>query len=304
MGGLTAAAGPTPIRRSGGTHSAEFLPSAASGIEALRIVSDRGFPRHSHDQFGIGVLGFGAHRSWSGRGPVEAEAGDVITVNPGEMHDGHPVDGQARGWRMLYLDPGLAARIVQDEVADPFESARPVARDPGLAGHVDRLFRRITGAGPDPLAVEEDLLRTVMHCLLRHGGRPQAPPAPPPSVARALRCLDEAPHLPVSLADLAALSGVSRFQLLRGFARAVGTTPHAYRLQRRVGLARRLLAAGSSPADAAAAAGFADQSHLTRAFARQFGVTPARYRSALGAARGTASDGLRNPVQDPCPRPA
>ncbi|MEH3144529.1 MAG: AraC family transcriptional regulator [Methylobacterium frigidaeris] len=252
------------------------------GIAALRIVSDRGFPRHSHDQFGIGVLGFGAHRSWSGRGPVEAEAGDVITVNPGEMHDGSPVAGRARGWRMLYLDPTLAARAVQDEVPHPFESARPVVRDRCLAGHVERLFRRLTEVGTDPLAVEEDLLRTVMHWLLRHGGRPAPLPAPPPCVARALRRLDEAPHLPVSLAELAALSGVSRFQLLRGFSRTVGTTPHAYRLQRRVGFARRLLAAGSRPAAAAAEAGFADQSHLTRAFVRQFGVTPGRYRAALG----------------------
>jgi AraC-like DNA-binding protein len=28
-------------------------------------------------------------------------------------------------------------------------------------------------------------------------------------------------------------------------------------------------------------AGFADQSHMTRAFRRQFGVTPARYQAAV-----------------------
>ncbi len=85
----------------------------------------------------------------------------------------------------------------------------------------------------------------------------------------------------MTLAELAGLSGVSRFQLLRGFARSVGTTPHAYLVQQRVRLARRLLAAGSGPAAAAAEAGFADQSHMTRAFVRQYGVTPARYRAAL-----------------------
>jgi AraC-like DNA-binding protein len=35
------------------------------------------------------------------------------------------------------------------------------------------------------------------------------------------------------------------------------------------------------PADAAAEAGFSDQSHMTRAFVRQLGVTPARYRAAV-----------------------
>jgi AraC-like DNA-binding protein len=61
----------------------------------------------------------------------------------------------------------------------------------------------------------------------------------------------------------------------------VGITPHAYLVQRRVRLARGLLAAGRTPAQAAAEAGFADQSHLTRAFLRQLGVTPGRYRAAL-----------------------
>jgi hypothetical protein len=34
---------------------------------------------------------------------VDAEAGDVITVNPNGVHDGIPV-GEARVWRMLYFD--------------------------------------------------------------------------------------------------------------------------------------------------------------------------------------------------------
>ena len=74
---------------------------------------------------------------------------------------------------------------------------------------------------------------------------------------------------------------MSRFQLLRGFTRDVGITPHAYLIQKRIGLCRRLLAAGQSLADAALLAGFADQSHMTRAFVRQFGITPGRYKSAL-----------------------
>ena len=117
--------------------------------------------------------------------------------------------------------------------------------------------------------------------LARHGSRPLPVAGPAPLVARALQRLRESPERPATLAELAALSGVSRFQLLRGFARTVGVTPHAYLIQQRVRLARRLLAAGRRPAEVAAEAGFADQSHLTRAFRRQLGVTPARYRAAV-----------------------
>lgn len=38
---------------------------------------------------------------------MEAQAGDVITVNPGEVHDGAPIDDNGRAWSMLYFDPSL-----------------------------------------------------------------------------------------------------------------------------------------------------------------------------------------------------
>ena len=262
-------------------HRAEQHRSAVRGIEACALVSNQFFPRHAHDQFGIGVIASGAQRSWSGIGPVEAEAGDVITVNPGEIHDGNPVQGRVRSWRMLYIDPGVLFGSVTEKVTSGTEFARPTLQDPLLAHRFARLFAGITDPVPDALAVDEDLLRTIAHLLIHYGSRPFPAGGPAPSVARALKHLDEAPEQPVTLAELSALSGVSRFQLLRGFVRAVGITPHAYLLQRRVRLARRLLVAGRLPAQAAAEAGFADQSHLTRAFRRQLGVTPARYRAAV-----------------------
>jgi len=247
----------------------------------MTLLTDHAFPRHSHDGFGIGVMTAGAQRSWSGIGAVEAAAGDVITVNPGEMHDGAPLGGP-RGWRMLYLDPALVMREVAEAAGDAPEIARPALRDAVLRGLFERLFARATAVVPEPLALEEDLLRALVHLLRRHGARPLPMRPSSPGVAAARRRLDEAPERAVTLAELAALSGVDRFALLRGFARETGATPHVYLVQRRVRLARRLLAAGHVPAEAALRAGFADQSHLTRAFRRQLGVTPARYRAAVG----------------------
>ena len=254
--------------------------SALSGVEAMTLLTDHAFPRHSHDGFGIGVMAAGAQRSWSGIGWVESEAGDVITVNPGEMHDGAPIGG-ARGWRMLYLNPALVARELVDEGDDRLEIARPALRDPVLTDLFARLFAEATGAMSEPLALEEVLLRMLAHLLRRHGTCPRPVPRTSAAVTLARQRLDEAPEAPTTLAELAVLSGVSRFQLLRSFARETGITPHAYLVQRRVRLARQLLTAGRTPAEAAQDSGFADQSHMTRAFRRQFGVTPARFQAAL-----------------------
>jgi len=262
-------------------HQVEQHRSRIQGIEAMTLVSNHHFPRHSHDQLGIGVIAFGAQRSWSGVGAVNASAGDVIMVNPGEVHDGAPLDGNPRGWRMIYIDPALVVREVEEEIAGQVEIVHPVARDRLLAAHFARLFACLIASQSARLAAEENLLRSLVYVFGQHGMARPSSSGPSPCVARAVQRLDSAPDTSVSLAELAALSGASRFQLLRGFAREIGITPHAYLVQRRVRLARQLLADGQTPAQAALLAGYADQSHMTRAFVRQLGVTPGRYRAAI-----------------------
>ena len=87
---------------------------AIEGVEAVEADTAHSFGRHTHDQFGIGVIIRGAQKSASGRGPVEAGPGDMITVNPGEVHDGHPIGAEGRSWRMLYFDPNVIAQAVLD----------------------------------------------------------------------------------------------------------------------------------------------------------------------------------------------
>jgi AraC-like DNA-binding protein len=92
--------------------------------------------------------------------------------------------------------------------------------------------------------------------------------------------IEEDPSGPLTLSELAALSGVSRYQIVRAFARELGTTPYAYVIQCRVRLARPPLVKGETLAAAAQLAGFSDQSHMTRAFVRQLGISPGRYLAA------------------------
>ncbi len=261
-------------------HRAEQHRTALAGVEAVSLRSDRGFPRHAHDTYGIGILLEGGHRSWSGRGPVEAGPGECIAVNPGEMHDGHPVGRAARSWRMLHLDPALLADLDPGR-SGTVEIVRPAFRDPALATGLLAAHALLADPATDPMAGETALLRVLRRLLDRHGDRRIRSAKAAPCIRRAVDLIEAAPERPLTLADLAAAAGIGRFQLLRAFARDVGTTPHAYLLQRRVRLARAALARGETPAASALLAGFADQSHLTRAFGRQFGTTPARYRAAV-----------------------
>lgn len=96
-----------------------------------------------------------------------------------------------------------------------------------------------------------------------------------PELGRVIAYIDDQLDQPLALADLAAVAGISPSYLIRQFKQATGLAPHQYLVQRRVQRARELLAAGTLPIGAVAAAvGFADQSHLDRHFKRLLGVSP------------------------------
>lgn len=273
-------------------HRCRVIASPWPGVHSVHTDSARSFARHSHASFGIGVLAQGAHKSASGRGPVEACAGDLLASNPGEVHDGRPAQGQTpRRWHMVHLEAEVLASMTGPErPAGEVEWTHPVIRDARLRAVLVRLLWRLDrwNAGrrsdADALACEESLVQACGLMLARH-----ANVALPAQVDRELaqvreRIADEL-LAPPSLAELAAMAGLGKYQLLRRFAAAYGMPPHAWLLQQRAERARRRIREGDTLAAAALASGFADQSHMTRVFARQFGFTPGAWQRAAAAGR-------------------
>ncbi|MGH7004354.1 MAG: helix-turn-helix transcriptional regulator, partial [Alphaproteobacteria bacterium] len=171
---------------------------------------------------------------------------------------------------------------MQEGASASGEFILPAMENANAAQLFRQLFRCMTAerAASSELQRQELLLR-LLPALIdrpREGG---AAPSAPVAIRMAQAMIDDAPLAAVTLAHLAAATGLSRFQVLRGFSRVTGLTPHAYLMQRRTDLARRLIAGGSGLADAAIASGFADQSHMTRLFVRKYGIAPGAYAAAL-----------------------
>ena len=143
-------------------------------MHCTHVESERHFSRHSHACYGFGVVEQGAQRSVSGRGNVDSKAGDVITTNPGEVHDGHPLGGVSRRWRMVYVEPDRMASLGGASGAD-VEFVRPVIADAALARSIRRLLDRVeawnrvgTSADETSLACEEALALASTRLLARH----------------------------------------------------------------------------------------------------------------------------------------
>jgi len=279
---------------------ADVFATPWPGIHATRIDSARHYPRHSHATYGFGVIERGAQRSASGRGQVDAHAGDVITNNPGEVHDGKPIGDGGRLWRMLHLEPAMFAATLGDADADraslEIALTRPVIQDRALRHALRRLLARIddwNAAGDlragDALACEEALARVGAILRQRHSTQAHSPSdagtanttGPPAELGRVRELLAERLLDPPPLAALAELAGLGKFQLLRRFAKAYGMPPHAWLIQQRAERVRSLVQAGAPLGTAALDAGFSDQSHMTRVFVRQFGFTPGAWQRAM-----------------------
>jgi AraC-like DNA-binding protein len=264
----------------------EFAAHQTGLNDLLAVTGESGhsFARHTHDDYGIGLVVAGGQISASGRGQVEAGPGDIITVNPGEVHDGAPVGDKGRHWHMLYLSPDLLKRISSGfdraQSSQP-EFHNPVIRDKETARRFAFAWQTILpeiASDVSALGREEALLGLFGGLVSQ---RPLAAArSQRPAMARVKAMLDDDIQQNPSLEHLAHEAGLSRYQTLRAFAETTGFTPHAYLIAQRTRHARQLILAGSRLADAAAASGFADQSHMTREFRKRYGFTPAALRKA------------------------
>jgi AraC-like DNA-binding protein len=269
------------------SHRSNVVATPLLGVFVTLTDSTRSFPRHWHGNYGLGVVDWGAQRSASGRGVVEAFAGQCITHNPGEVHDGIPIGGTARRWRMFHIEPAAMAGLFGVASSADLEWHAPVLDDQVLRSALGRALTASEAFGSsqqstdsaDSALLEEALLLAVGQASPQARSRQAGQHRGEDLAIVFERLADDVRQAP-TLDELAALAGTSRYTLVRQFGRRHGLPPMAWLLQLRLQRARERIATGWGLADTALSCGFSDQSHLTRLFARQFGYTPGSWRRA------------------------
>ncbi len=248
------------------------------------------YHRHSHEGYSFGVTEDGAQSFRCRGGGHTSVTGMVMAFNPDDPHDGHPADEFGFTYRIIHIGTGLVAAVLADITGRPARLplfTDPVHTDPVLARNLAALHRALLGGAP-ALQRDELLIATVGSMARRAAARPgpavgDVPTAGTAAARRARELIDASAGANITSVQLAEAAGCSRFALHRAFIAAYGMTPGDYHRQVRLRAARRLIAQGWSIGDAAAHAGFADQSHLTRWFGRCYGITPGGYQHAVAA---------------------
>lgn len=246
------------------------------------------FHRHNHEAYSIGLVKKGGtrfHLVQHAEVIHPVRQGDVVLINPGEVHACNPESGRPFAYYMLYIGPQYFQSVLEDLCDRPIPEYRfpiPVIRNADIRAQLDDLCREMTRGGTR-LAVESTLHETLAAILhqIGTGNSSTTESTNSANVQAGYDYLRE--HLPenISLQELAALCHLSTFHFLRAFRGRYGLPPHTCQLQMRINQARRLLASGESIASTAAAVGFADQSHFTRAFRSSVGTTPRQYKDGV-----------------------
>jgi AraC-like DNA-binding protein len=264
-----------PMNRTRVWHS-----SALNETMFLRAdFKQQSFDRHYHDEYAIGVIDSGCQAFTYDRSRrLDMPAGSVALIAPGVVHTGWT--DTAGGWRYRMLYP--STQLMKTAAEDIFGLGslatfhKPVVTDDLLFWMLQRLHIVAEAPNPETLELQALYLSIVSRAFAQHAAHhvPYEANLERQALNRVRDALEDFHVRGVTLDELAGIACISKFHLLRQFRRAFGLPPHAYLRQVRVKRAVEEIIRGARLIEAAQAAGFADQAHMTRAFRRTLGYTP------------------------------
>ena len=283
-----------------------FSIAALDHLEVLHARFYRhAYARHYHEAYALGVILDGSESYYYNHRNHVADTGNVITVNPGEVHTGYASD-ITRGWCyfMFYPTPELIAATMA-KLGYPMNRLPlfpdSVITDPDLARKIRR-FKAALDVKNSDLAREALFLEIMARYLEKHADFPLHPSEgrrEPEKIRHVRRQIEQQFAENLSLAALAGEVSMSPYALLRQYKKETGVTPYLHQAGLRIRRAKALLAQSVPPAMAAHCSGFSDQSHLNRQFKKWVGVTPGHYsRQSAEQAMGFG-DGVNLAGRDP-----
>jgi len=174
--------------------------------------------------------------------------------------------------RTLFLREDAAARAGRRTDEPAVLEVSPLLREVILAACAEPLHWEIGGRG-------HFLAELALDEIARAGTLDLRLPMPrDPRLLRAVEALRARPGEDRALEDLAALAGASTRTLARLFRAETGLSFRQWRQGARMAEAMAALTTGSTPARAAAIAGYASGATFGAAFRARFGITPGQAR--------------------------
>ena len=223
--------------------------------------------------------------------------GDVLLISPQELHQ--PVfspEKQHYERYVLWVSGSFLQQFILpgQDLSQCFDTARLdhtnlVRPDAVTRELLSYLFQQLVreqdseefAAEMSRLSLLAQLLVLVNRMALRAGRAPEPRENTDSVVYRILSYIGEHYSEDLSLDFLANEFFISKYHLSREFSRVVGTSVHRYIVQKRLIMARQMMAAGTSTSEVCQLCGFGDYSNFYRAFTGEYQISPRKYLEEL-----------------------
>lgn len=222
---------------------------------------------HGHHAVQL-AIGFDGPVQFRGQGQAEWASGYGMLVSPGFVHAFRAEERQVAN--LLFEPETKVARALVERFGNGGLSQIPDEVINAASAPLRALF--------DAGSADEALAEEAVALIARLAGTHEPRQRTDPRIVKSMDWISRHLRNPISLSDAASVAGLSEGRFRHLFVKETGIAFRPYVLWSRLNLALEMGFSGESWTDAAHAANFSDQSHLTRTCRRMLGLTPTSLR--------------------------
>lgn len=252
---------------------------------------------HHHDFYEVYYLIDGALTYWVEGRIIRLTPGDLLFINPMELHRPVPDPGQSMCERfVLWINREFLENLSTPQVRlnrcfdtnlpNHTHLVRPAGSERAvLTARMGELVRESYGKdfGSEISAKGIFLQMMVQLNRLAHGGEgKQEGEQLSALVQGAMHYIGENITAPLTLEEIAGTLFVSKYHLSHAFSREVGVSVYRYIMLRRLMMARQQLVSGEAAGQVCRNCGFPDYTSFYRAFKSEYGVSPREFSRSSG----------------------
>ncbi|SHJ01645.1 AraC family transcriptional regulator [Desulfosporosinus lacus] len=237
--------------------------------------------KHAHEELSIGLVEKGISVNEYEGQMFEASPGYLVIIPPEVIHKCSPQSYGCWQFKMLYIRPSWLKVAFGLQTIDYISTVKML--DKNNLKQTTNLFRILLSKLPT-IQKESCLIRELPRLLsfgfLLEGDQESFDNHNIRALKLSREYMEDNYLDRITLDNLANVSGLSKYHLIRLFNKMCGISPHGYLTMLRINHAKKELLKNISIAEVAANVGFYDQSHFSKTFKQYLGITPDYYRRA------------------------